>query len=627
VTGRQIDILIGVREADGHVDWLRQLEHSDLPFIARHITISCPTPNTSVPSHAKHLTVCSDRQGGHALLRAKRAAALAGNHLLILLRAACIGPEVAIRLTTGFAADPMIGWVVPRFTEGEGIIPLPPYHLDSDCLPRAVLATLPSLYLAPEFLCACVLVNANMISNVPNGAFENIVDIEEALFTLLIEIRRRGFRGAIQNHVFSYMPQAYDAYPSLPTSTVEGLSQRDVQFSESFKLLREMPWRWREAATAAMANPYTRNKKRRLIFDCKGLPAFFNGTADCILGILDGLASLRSSWEVEVLVTAEADAFHGLQQRYRKFDVVFKPPRALAEVAIRLSQPWDLSTIAELHRCGLRIGVNILDTIAWDIITPYAATAEKTWKFCCQYLDALLFISHYTQARFAFRFPIAAGIRQLVTHLSFNAKDYMRGSALSRRNYILLFGNDYPHKAIDETLTLLKRSFPFQDVIVVGGSLDDEGKILSLPSGRLSEEEICELFGGARILLFPSYYEGFGLPVVKGLYYGNDVIVRRSALIDEIAAQCRAPGRLHTFNTPAEMVELIGRVLSESTLGAVQQGAALRNNEEPLDWAGVAQRVLTLAEELAEQPGLERYDLREAALRLARPNGLFEAGG
>jgi glycosyltransferase involved in cell wall biosynthesis len=376
-----------------------------------------------------------------------------------------------------------------------------------------------------------------------------------------------------------------------------------------------------------MMNPCTRNKKRRLIFDCKGLPAFFNGTAECILGILDGFASLRSSWEVEVLVTAEADAFHGLQQRYRNFDIIFKPPRALAEVAIRLSQPWDLSTIAELHRCGLRIGVNILDTIAWDVILPYAAAAEKAWQFSCNYLDALLFISHYSQARFAFRFPIAAGIRQLVTHLSFNAKDYVRRSGLRRQDYILLFGNDYPHKAIEDTLTLLKRSFPFQDTLVIGGSFANDEKILFLPSGKFSEEEIDELFGGARILLYPSYYEGFGLPIAKGLHYGSDVIVRRSALIDEIAAHCRAPGRLHTFDTPAEMVEVIGRVLSDdSTLSAVQQGAALGNNEEPLDWAGVARRVLTLAEELAEQPGLERYDLREAALRLAHPNGLFEAG-
>jgi glycosyltransferase involved in cell wall biosynthesis len=325
-------------------------------------------------------------------------------------------------------------------------------------------------------------------------------------------------------------------------------------------------------------------------------------------------------------VTAEAEAFHGLRHRYQKFGVVFKPPQPLAEVVIRLSQPWDLSTIAELHRCGVRIGVNILDTIAWDIILPNATTVEKTWQFSCNYLDALLFNSHYTQARYAFRFPIAPGIRQLVTHHSFNAKDYVRRSNVRRYNYILLFGNDYPHKGINETLILLKRSFPFQDVIVVGGSFAPEDKTIALPSGRLSEEEIDELYDGARIFLYPSYYEGFGLPVVKALCHGCDVIVRRSALIDEIAAQCRAPGRLHTFDTPVEMVELIGRVLSNSTLDAVQQGAALRSDEEPLDWAGVARRVLALAEELAEQPGLERYDLREAALRLVRPNGLFEAG-
>jgi glycosyltransferase involved in cell wall biosynthesis len=199
-------------------------------------------------------------------------------------------------------------------------------------------------------------------------------------------------------------------------------------------------------------------------------------------------------------------------------------------------------------------------------------------------------------------------------------------SALQRDNYILLFGNDYPHKALAETLALLKRSFPFQDTVVIGGSFAKEANITVLPSGKFTQEKFDELYGAARILLYPSYYEGFGLPIVKGLSYGTDVIVRRSALVDEIAGQCRAPGRLLAFETPVEMVELIGRVLSGGTLDPVRQGTALCQNEEPLDWTGVAQRVLALAEELAEQPGLERYDLREAILRLIRPNGFFETG-
>jgi hypothetical protein len=71
------------------------------------------------------------------------------------------------------------------------------------------------------------------------------------------------------------------------------------------------------------------------------------------------------------------------------------------------------------------------------------------------------------------------------------------------------------------------------------------------------------------------------------------------------------------------MVEIIGRVLCGDTLDSVEQGAALSPNEEPLDWAGVAGRVLALAEDLADQPGLERYDLRDDILRLTSPNNLF----
>ncbi len=113
------------------------------------------------------------------------------------------------------------------------------------------------------------------------------------------------------------------------------------------------------------------------------------------------------------------------------------------------------------------------------------------------------------------------------------------------------------------------------------------------------------------------------MPVVRGLNQGLDVVVRRSSLASEIAACCRAPGRLLAFETPAEMVEVIGRALAGEPVEALAQGGAILPGEEPLDWAGVARRVIDLADALLAEDGMAIYDRRDTVLRLMRRDGFL----
>ena len=54
------------------------------------------------------------------------------------------------------------------------------------------------------------------------------------------------------------------------------------------------------------------------------------------------------------------------------------------------------------------------------------------------------------------------------------------------------------------------------------------------------------MYSGARCIVFPSFYEGFGFPIVTALAYGKTLIARRSDLLQEIAAHCGS-GRLIAF--------------------------------------------------------------------------------
>lgn len=602
--------------------WDALVEYSDLRLLGGRLTIVCdgPAPK-SLPPRAAAFPA---GQGAVALRRAKRAAALAGRSLLVLLRGAMIGPEAAWRLRFAREGDPMLGCVEPRFIcgDGPGIVALPPEHREGRLLSRRLVAALPPVYFGYDRLVACLYFDRLLVANLPDDIIDISASAEEAVAIMAAEARRRGFRTAIDNRHFAEVATAGDAYPELAPDAAERLRARYPEWDEVGRRSAALPHGRREAVLAAGLDARNGGATRRLLLDCKGLDALHNGTSEAVLGILDGLARIETPWRIELLVAPAAQAFHDLQRRYRRFRQLMLPPEEPAPVALRLSQPYQIGTIRELHRCGLRIGTMVLDTIAWDVGWTETEELGSSLQLAARHCDALLFNSGFTRDRFAYRLPVRAGIRQCVAHHSFRASDHVRSQAGGREcGPILLFGNAYPHKAIGETVDRLRRGFPSQPVTVLGGPPIGDGGITQLPSGRLGAEAIDRLYAEARLLLYPSYYEGFGLPVVRGLNQGLDVVVRRSALATEIAAHCRAPGRLLAFDTPAEMIELIGRILAGAPVEALPQGAAVPPGEQPLDWAGVAARILGLADALLAEQGMEIYDERDAVLRLLRPDG------
>lgn len=102
------------------------------------------------------------------------------------------------------------------------------------------------------------------------------------------------------------------------------------------------------------------------------------------------------------------------------------------------------------------------------------------------------------------------------------------------------------------------------DVFCVGGEKEIEAEILnSLPSGircsrvELTDDELATAYSGALALVYPSLYEGFGMPVIEAMASGCPVITTHHGSLAEAAGEAAC---LISGTSVEEMCSALGRV-------------------------------------------------------------------
>jgi glycosyltransferase involved in cell wall biosynthesis len=146
--------------------------------------------------------------------------------------------------------------------------------------------------------------------------------------------------------------------------------------------------------------------------------------------------------------------------------------------------------------------------------------------------------------------------------------------------YFLYVGNGRPHKNL-RLLDELSRLLP-SPLILVAGLTAKEGRQFR-PNPRLHllpsvpDEELPALYGGATAFLFPSLYEGFGLPPLEAAACGTPVLVADTSALREIwtgAAVLLPPNDAEAWR--AALTRLLDNPSQRATLATACQERAER---------------------------------------------------
>ncbi len=167
---------------------------------------------------------------------------------------------------------------------------------------------------------------------------------------------------------------------------------------------------------------------------------------------------------------------------------------------------------------------------------------------------------------------------------------------LSKDRYVFIVGNQSPHKNLATVRDAVELINSDIKVIFAGGQdqkvfnnktvYNDTPENIIL--GYITDEELKALYLNALGYVFPSYYEGFGLPLLEAMHCGCPVLCARAASLPEIA------GEAALFFDPmnaGEIAKAIDRIFSDEQLrnDIIQKGY---ERAREFDWQTTAYNTL-----------------------------------
>lgn len=187
-----------------------------------------------------------------------------------------------------------------------------------------------------------------------------------------------------------------------------------------------------------------------------------------------------------------------------------------------------------------------------------------------------------------------------------------------KRGYLLSLCSIQPRKnlvRLIEAYSLLRRMHPegkLPQLVLAGkrGWLEKETMRAAKQvanadicfTGYVADEHLKALYSGATCFVYPSYFEGFGLPILEAMKCGTPVLAGNRTSIPEVAGD--AALLFDPFDV-SSLVEALKRVLNDAPYRASLSARGLQRANQ-FSWQRTAQLTLAVYQKAAAQIGASR---------------------
>ena len=258
-------------------------------------------------------------------------------------------------------------------------------------------------------------------------------------------------------------------------------------------------------------------------------------------------------------------------------------------------------------RAGRRQVVIIHDAGAFDTPESYSRPFRLWYRGLHLALARLgariITVSAFSQGRLALRLGIPA---DRIAVMGEGADHILRAPAdpgalqrhgLRPAGYALAVGSRAQHKNLGALSASARLLAERGMVLAIVGSLDptvfrqgaDGVDFPARALGRVDDAELRALYEGAACLMFPSRYEGYGLPPVEAMACGCPVLAAPGHAVEEVCGDAA----LYADGRPNETAQALARLLDEPGLAAAlrQRGLA---RAKPLRWDNAAAQLAAI---------------------------------
>lgn len=326
------------------------------------------------------------------------------------------------------------------------------------------------------------------------------------------------------------------------------------------------------------------------------------GLSTYALGLLKGLQQVSSPADYVILTSRQTAQYlrnRGLQWRFVEFGLRPGNPvgrlyyeQFILPLVLRKEKLDCLHSLAywgSIPYGGSSV-VTVPDLNAIDIPESVSRTTRLLWPLLVgesvRRAKRVITISEFSKARLVREFGLNPD-HVAVTHLApkpdlRRVPDTEAKQCISRyelqSGYILSVASYYPHKKLDTLIEayelLLSESHGIPDLVLAGYSGNAHVSLMELVNrlglsgkvhftGFVPEEHLAALYQEAKVFVFPSSYEGFGMPVLEAMSFGVPVVLSSAAALPEVGGDAAVYADV---GSAEDMARRIGQVLEDEAL-------------------------------------------------------------